>query len=184
MEKGPHTVPRGLLRFYILRLLSEKPMKGYEVIMRIEERTEGFWKPGPGSIYPMLESMRKGRLIRAAATSRKTVSAKSGNVFQISERGRKAIEDFRENVRSRMNTQARTVFNIFGDIVYPGLKPDELALIERRRDIERLKNILSDEYLTTISADRKRKFLDEYAKIIQEELELVRKKMPDTEAKE
>jgi DNA-binding PadR family transcriptional regulator len=159
-------------------------MKGYEVITRIEERTEGFWKPGPGSIYPMLESMRKEGLIRAAATSRKTVPGKSGNTFEISEKGRKTLEHFRENVKFRIQTQATTLFRIFRDIVYPGLEPDELALIERRRDIEKLKNILSDEYLTRLTVDRKRKFLEEYANIIQKELELVKKEMTVTEAKE
>jgi DNA-binding PadR family transcriptional regulator len=184
IERGPHTVPRGLLRFYILRLLSENPMKGYEVITRIEERTAGFWKPGPGSIYPMLESMRTEGLIRAATTSKKAVSGKSGKMLQISGRGKKALEHFRENAKSRMHSQERTIFRIFGDIIYPGLDLDELVLVERRKDTERLKNMLDDEYMTKISLDKKRKFLEEYAKIVQEELELVEREMTDTEAKE
>jgi len=47
-------VPKGFLRYYVLRLLSEKPMSGSEIMSEIGERTHGCWKPSPGSIYPLL----------------------------------------------------------------------------------------------------------------------------------
>jgi DNA-binding PadR family transcriptional regulator len=46
-------VPRGLLRFLVLKMLNEKPMSGTEIIEEIEMQT-GSWKPSPGSIYPLL----------------------------------------------------------------------------------------------------------------------------------
>ncbi len=50
-----HTgVPRGLLRFYVLKFLNEKPMSGSEIIEEIKRETSGQWKPSPGSIYPLL----------------------------------------------------------------------------------------------------------------------------------
>jgi DNA-binding PadR family transcriptional regulator len=51
-------VPRGLLRFLVLKMLSEKPMSGTEIIEAIEMQT-GSWKPSPGSIYPLLAWMLK-----------------------------------------------------------------------------------------------------------------------------
>ncbi|MCW4043226.1 MAG: PadR family transcriptional regulator [Candidatus Bathyarchaeota archaeon] len=51
-------VPRGLLRFLVLKMLSEKPMSGGEIIKEIEMQT-GSWKPSPGSIYPLLAWMLK-----------------------------------------------------------------------------------------------------------------------------
>lgn len=47
-------VPRGLLRFFVLKLLKEKPMSGAEIVDKIEKETGGRWKPSPGSIYPLL----------------------------------------------------------------------------------------------------------------------------------
>ena len=47
-------VPRGLLRFLVLKFLTEKPMSGAEIIEEIEKETCGKWKPSPGSIYPLL----------------------------------------------------------------------------------------------------------------------------------
>lgn len=51
-------VPRGLLRFYVLKRLSEKPMSGSEIIEDIRKETGGQWKPSPGSIYPLLASLQ------------------------------------------------------------------------------------------------------------------------------
>ncbi len=47
-------VPRGLLRFLVLKLLKEKPMSGAEIVEEIERETDGRWKPSSGSIYPLL----------------------------------------------------------------------------------------------------------------------------------
>jgi len=47
-------VPKGYLRYYVLRLLNEKTMSGSEIMSEIEKRTDGHWRPSPGSIYPLL----------------------------------------------------------------------------------------------------------------------------------
>jgi DNA-binding PadR family transcriptional regulator len=47
-------VPRGLLRFLVLKYLVEKPMSGAEIVEIIEQETGGKWKPSSGSIYPLL----------------------------------------------------------------------------------------------------------------------------------
>jgi len=47
-------VPRGLLRFLVLKYLTEKPMSGAEIVEEIERETCGKWKPSSGSIYPLL----------------------------------------------------------------------------------------------------------------------------------
>jgi len=51
-------VPRGLLRFLVLKMISEKPMSGAEIVEEIEKQT-GSWKPSPGSIYPILASLHE-----------------------------------------------------------------------------------------------------------------------------
>ncbi len=47
-------VPKGFIRYRVLEALNEKPMSGSEIMTDIEEQTGGFWKPSPGSIYPLL----------------------------------------------------------------------------------------------------------------------------------
>ena len=51
-------VPKGLLQFLVLKLLAEKAMAGVEIVEEIEQETSGFWKPSPGSIYPLLARLQ------------------------------------------------------------------------------------------------------------------------------
>ena len=44
----------GGLRLVLLKLISEKPSHGYELIKAIEERFKGGYSPSPGVIYPTL----------------------------------------------------------------------------------------------------------------------------------
>ncbi|HWA23919.1 MAG TPA: PadR family transcriptional regulator [Caulobacterales bacterium] len=45
---------QGALRLVILRLLSEKPRHGYEIIKAVEEAFGGGYTPSPGIVYPTL----------------------------------------------------------------------------------------------------------------------------------
>jgi DNA-binding PadR family transcriptional regulator len=46
---------RGDIRTAVLAVLSEGPGHGYDVIQRLEDKTEGAWRPSPGSVYPTLQ---------------------------------------------------------------------------------------------------------------------------------
>ncbi len=48
----------------VLRLLSDSPMNGVELMDAIEEMTHGWWKPSPGSIYPVLSNLEEDRLVK------------------------------------------------------------------------------------------------------------------------
>ena len=59
-------VPKGFLRYRVLRLLNDKPMSGSEIVSEIERQTEGRWKPSPGSIYPLLACLQEKGHIEGA----------------------------------------------------------------------------------------------------------------------
>ncbi len=48
---------RGDLKFVILRLISKRPMHGYEVMKALEEDSKGYYRPSPGSVYPTLQML-------------------------------------------------------------------------------------------------------------------------------
>lgn len=77
---------RGDVRTAILVLLSEKPMHGYEMIQQIAERSNGIWKPSPGSVYPTLQLLDDEGLISASE------SDGSKKLFQLTDEGRAAAE--------------------------------------------------------------------------------------------
>ncbi len=51
---GGRVFDQGDLRWVILKLISDKPSHGYELIKSIEERLGGAYSPSPGVIYPTL----------------------------------------------------------------------------------------------------------------------------------
>jgi DNA-binding PadR family transcriptional regulator len=57
--KQSEGVPRGLLRFIVLKFLVDKPMSGTEIVGKIGQETGGKWKPSPGSIYPLLSGLEE-----------------------------------------------------------------------------------------------------------------------------
>ena len=57
-------VPKGFLRYQVLYKLKERPMSGSELTAAIEEDLGGFWKPKPGSMYPLLKSLFRDGLTR------------------------------------------------------------------------------------------------------------------------
>jgi DNA-binding PadR family transcriptional regulator len=84
-------VPRGLLRFLVLKYLVEKPMSGAEIVEEIERETGGKWKPSSGSIYPLLRWLHdKGFASQAS-------SVESGmKSYSLTDKGK---EFFREQIR-------------------------------------------------------------------------------------
>ncbi|MFP3255288.1 MAG: PadR family transcriptional regulator [Thermoplasmata archaeon] len=59
-----HEYPeRGWIQFLIMRILYEKPMHGYQLLEEIEERSNGWYKLEPGSIYTILRRMEERGLL-------------------------------------------------------------------------------------------------------------------------
>jgi DNA-binding PadR family transcriptional regulator len=57
-------VPKGFLRHQLLKKLSEAPKSGSEIMSELENETKGYWKPSPGSIYPLLNWLQDQRYIK------------------------------------------------------------------------------------------------------------------------
>lgn len=82
METVTISAPRGLLKLVSLQLFSESSLSGAELQEEIRKTSEGVWKPGPGSIYLLLEGLRKGEYIvelpHRGGTVRKYVISNKG----------------------------------------------------------------------------------------------------------
>jgi len=59
---------QGDLRLVALKLISEKPSHGYELIKAIEEKLGGSYAPSPGVIYPTLTLLEEMGAIRIEGT--------------------------------------------------------------------------------------------------------------------
>jgi Transcriptional regulator PadR-like family len=65
--RGPRA-RRGDVRAAALILLAEEPRNGYQIMQEIEQRSDGVWRPSPGSVYPALAQLEDEGLIRTEAT--------------------------------------------------------------------------------------------------------------------
>src|SRR3954454_24975774 len=72
---------RGDVRAAGLALLSERPLHGYAMIHYRGERTDGVWRPSPGSVYPALQLLEDQGLVTADAEAGK-------RLFSLTEAGR------------------------------------------------------------------------------------------------
>lgn len=82
---GRPKVSRGDVRSAILHLLAEEPMHGYQIMSELSERTEGMWKPSPGSVYPTLNQLEDEGLVRAKEREAK-------KVYDLTDEGRAQVD--------------------------------------------------------------------------------------------
>ena len=68
MGRGGGRARRGDVRAAILALLAEEPRNGYQLMQEIERRSEGVWRPSPGSVYPALQQLEDEGLVRVEVT--------------------------------------------------------------------------------------------------------------------
>jgi DNA-binding PadR family transcriptional regulator len=60
------------LQLLLLSLLGEKPSHGYELIKALEARSDGFYQPSPGVVYPALTFLEeRGDVLGEAEGNRK-----------------------------------------------------------------------------------------------------------------
>src|SRR3954452_2094050 len=76
---------RGDIRAAALLLLAEEPRNGYQIMQEVEERSDGWVRPSPGSVYPALSQLEDEGLIR-------TEEHDGRKAFAITDAGRRALE--------------------------------------------------------------------------------------------
>jgi hypothetical protein len=66
-------------------------MNGYQIIQEIAERSDGMWKPSPGSIYPTLQQLEDEDLVRAE-------EQEGRRTFHLTAEGEAYVADHAEEV--------------------------------------------------------------------------------------
>jgi len=70
------------LRTWILSMVSSSPKNGAEIMDEIEEMSQGWWRPSPGSVYPLLDEMTQEGLVSKNGDGR----------YGITEKGRQELD--------------------------------------------------------------------------------------------
>lgn len=88
------------LQLLLVALLEERPAHGYELIRAIEERSNGFYVPSPGVIYPALTYLEEiGHTAVEQEGNRK--------LYSLTDEGRKHLEANRTQVQAMLELLGR-----------------------------------------------------------------------------
>jgi DNA-binding PadR family transcriptional regulator len=73
---------KGNLRMWVLSILQQSPRNGAEIMDQIELASQGWWRPSPGSVYPLLDGLQKEGSIKKCDDGR----------YKLTEKGKEELE--------------------------------------------------------------------------------------------
>jgi len=121
-ERKQGTFLNGVPELLILRLLSEKPMYGYEIVSAIEQSTGGALSFAEGIVYPMLHALEEDRLL---STRRELVNGRPRIYYRLTASGKKRLKQTADDWL-RINEAVRSVLGAhvlggqYGQPLLPG----------------------------------------------------------------
>lgn len=86
------------MKYVILRLLEDRPMHGYEVMKELEEQTQGWYKPSPGTVYPTLQWLEDEGLVESEEQEGKKVYAITDDGRAFLAENRSSVDDIFDRV--------------------------------------------------------------------------------------
>jgi DNA-binding PadR family transcriptional regulator len=140
---------RGDIRTAALLLLAEEPRNGYQIMQEVEQRSDGVWRPSPGSVYPALQQLEDEGLIRSAESDgRKLFELTDEGQSYIKERGsdkpapwEQMSEDVPDEAH-QLGRLMREVASAFMQVMHTGSKAQlgqaREVLSTARRDLYRI----------------------------------------------
>ena len=151
--KQTEGVPRGLLRFIVLKFLSEKPISGVEIVKRINQKTKGKWKPSPGSIYPLLLWLHQNGFTTESSKNESTIKQ-----YKLTSEGRAFIKEqvmlgqsFLEKMRCLLPMFIEGFQFDTSGVNLIAAKESAIRLLETVVELDSRKNKLTRENVTDIA---------------------------------
>jgi len=134
---------RGDIRTAVLAVLTEGPGHGYDVMQRLEDKTEGAWRPSPGSVYPTLQLLADEGLARSVerdgkrvyeltdagrAETQRRIEEAGGTPWELDSRADAGVGQLRDNLH-QLHMAARQI----GVIGRPELVERAVAIVRDAR---------------------------------------------------
>jgi DNA-binding PadR family transcriptional regulator len=88
------------LQLIIAAFLAEKPSHGYEIIKAVQERSNGYYTPSAGMVYPSLTYLEELGLASVATDG-------SRKLYSLTEAGRSHVEQSRERIAALLSELSR-----------------------------------------------------------------------------
>jgi DNA-binding PadR family transcriptional regulator len=139
---GGRKARRGDIRTAALLLLAEQPRNGYQLMQEVEERSEGVWRPSPGSVYPTLQQLEDEGLIRSQESEggQRLLELTDAGRAVLDERGKDAPPPW-EEMAGGVGQQALQLGSLVQQI---GLAAMQVMRAGNDAQIEAARKILTD----------------------------------------
>ncbi len=141
---------RGDIRTAALLLLAEEPRNGYQIMQEVEQRSEGAWRPSPGSVYPALQQLEDEGLISSEEIDgRKAYRLTVEGLAQVEARGPDQPAPWEQAAGGEGHTQAAELGKTMREVAFAFVQvmragsPEQQeqarrALVEVRRELYRI----------------------------------------------
>ncbi len=84
---------KGCARTLVLKILSERPMYGYEIATTLAKRSENIFSLGQGTLYPLLYSLEKKGQICADKQVRDEKNGRKRLYYKLTGKGAGSLEE-------------------------------------------------------------------------------------------
>ncbi len=84
---------KGCARTLVLKVLSERPMYGYEIARELARRSENIFELGQGTLYPMLYSLENKGFIRMSGEEKDPETGRRRMYYALTEKGQEALAE-------------------------------------------------------------------------------------------
>ena len=88
MRKTNPSFLNGVPELLMLKLLSRRPMYGYEIVKAIQAESGEAFTFGEGCVYPYLHHLEREKLV---VSRRQEVNGRSRNYYELSEKGHRRL---------------------------------------------------------------------------------------------
>ena len=164
------------MHFYILHRISLGPTHGYEISQLIEEKTEGAWRPGAGSVYPTLKKLVKDGLIKTSSKSKSSES--SQRVYEVTPEGSKCLKEGKD-----MLGNAGKRWSAMRGIFVELMDPSHLSafLVEGSKANFQMSREIIDSKISKLSSNEAEFALKEYSLYLDRQLRWTKAKLEELE---
>ena len=84
---------KGCARTLVLKVLSERPMYGYEIATMLAQRSENIFSLGQGTLYPLLYSLEKKGLICVHKKIKDKNDGRKRLYYKLTKKGKLSLEE-------------------------------------------------------------------------------------------
>ena len=134
---------RGDVRAGVLALLAEEPRNGYQIIQELRRRSQGLWRPSPGSVYPTLQQLEDEGLVES-------VPGEVGKrrLYRLTPDGQTYVDEHAEALAAPWTTVTDSVGDdaqeLFALLRQVGMAAFQVSQAGTPAQLERAKQILAE----------------------------------------